>query len=107
MTPILRLTLNCPDRATAERIATALIESRLVAAANLHADITSIYHWRGQVVTATEVPLVLITHESLWAEVSANVLRLHPYEVPPLSAQRLDLVSESYADWVSAITLRD
>ena len=50
--------INCPDRAVADRIASAAIEQRLAACANVLAPISSIYRWKGAVEQAEEVPLL-------------------------------------------------
>jgi periplasmic divalent cation tolerance protein len=100
---LVEIRINCPDRATATRIAERLVAARLAASANIGSQIDSIYHWRGAVEHATEVPLVLKTRAALFAAVAAETAALHPYEVPAITAAAID-AAPSYSDWVAAET---
>jgi len=96
--------INCPDRATAEAIAAALVAERLAACANILAPVSSTYRWKGAVERAEEVPLLLKSRASLFATLSRRVKALHPYEVPSIVATGLPLVEEDYAGWLAAET---
>lgn len=101
---VLRLLLNCPDKATAERIAAALLDAQLIACANVYPPMSSHYVWEGSLRSETEVPLILKTRTSLWTEVEASVLELHPYDVPPLIGDVMDFATADFAAWVIAVT---
>src|SRR4030095_8545236 len=75
---------NLPDRATAGKLARALVEGRLAACVNVGAAVESIYHWRGQIETASEVPLAVKTRAVLFSQVEAEIRRFHPYELPEI-----------------------
>ena len=45
-----------PDRASALGLARSLVESRLAACVSIGAPVESLYHWRGKIETAQEVP---------------------------------------------------
>ena len=92
--------VNCPDRATADRIADSCIEERLAACANIMAPIASTYHWQGNIEHAEEVPLVLKTRAGLFDALCAQIRSLHPYEVPSIVANAIELVDKEYADWL-------
>ena len=47
-----------PDRASAQALARALVEARLAACVSVGAPVESLYHWRGEIETAQEVPVV-------------------------------------------------
>ena len=96
--------INCPDRASAEAIADAVVAERLAACANILAPVSSIYRWKGAIERAEEVPLVLKSRASLFATLSRRVKALHPYEVPSIAATGLPLVEQDYADWLAAET---
>ena len=70
--------VNCPDRATAERIAAACVGDRLAACANVYAPIESLYRWKGGNERAREIPLLLKTRASLFDELCRAVKRMHP-----------------------------
>ena len=50
-----------PDRASAQALARALVEARLAACVSVGAPVESLYHWRGQIETAQEVPVAIKT----------------------------------------------
>jgi periplasmic divalent cation tolerance protein len=50
-----------PDLASAQALARALVEARLAACVSIGAPVESLYHWRGEIETAAEVPLVVKT----------------------------------------------
>jgi periplasmic divalent cation tolerance protein len=101
---VTRLLVHCPDRETARSLAAALLDARLVACANIYGEIESHYVWQGTREAETEIPLALKTRSELIPAVAAMVERLHPYDVPPIVAQRLDFVHAPYADWVAEMT---
>jgi periplasmic divalent cation tolerance protein len=99
--PFIDVWINCPDRPTAERIATAVIEQRLAACANILAPVASLYHWKGSVERAEEIPLVLKSRAALFEDLCATVRGMHPYELPSIVAMELSLVDTGYARWLS------
>jgi len=101
---ITRLLVHCPDRETARALAAALLDARLVACANIYGEIESHYVWQGTREAGTEIPLALKTRAELIPAVCAMVAELHPYDVPPIVAQRLDAVYPPYAAWVAEMT---
>lgn len=98
---------NAPDRATALKIAHALIERKLAACVNILAECTSVYRWRGEVETATEVPLLIKTRGAIYEEVEALIKSLHPYELPEIVAVRIERGWPDYLDWINAATVTE
>jgi periplasmic divalent cation tolerance protein len=95
---------NLPDRASAGKLARDLIEGRLAACVNVGAAVESIYHWRGEIETATEVPLAIKTRAVLYSKVEAAIRRFHPYELPEIVAVPITHGSPAYLDWIAAET---
>lgn len=94
---------NCPDEATADRIAEALIGARLAACANRYAPIVSLYHWQGAVAKDTEVPLLIKTRADIADRVAAELRGLHPYDVPAIL--RVPVTANAdFLDWIGAET---
>ena len=96
--------INCPEQETAQRIADACVEARLVACANIMGAIASVYRWKGEVAHDGEVALALKTRASLFDAVCEKVRELHPYEVPSIIAMELPFVDAAYAEWLEAET---
>lgn len=101
MATLLVLT-NAPDAAVAERIATALVEQRLVACVNILAPCRSVYRWQGAVHADAEVPLLIKTTAERYAEVEAAIRVLHPYELPEIIAVDIGQGLPGYLAWVAA-----
>ena len=97
-----RLVLStAPDRASAERIARSLVESRLAACVNLVPGIRSVYRWEGEVEEADEVLLVAKTTAARLEELERALVGLHPYDVPECVALDPSRVEASYLAWLA------
>jgi periplasmic divalent cation tolerance protein len=95
---------NLPDRATAIRLANALVEQKLAACVNVLAECASVYRWNGAVKNAAEVPVLIKTRAGRYAEVEAAIRSLHPYELPEIIAVPVVRGSEEYLQWVAGET---
>jgi periplasmic divalent cation tolerance protein len=95
---------NAPDRAVAARIAQGLVEQRLAACVNVLGDCTSVYRWDGTVETATEIPIIIKTRLSRYAEVESAIRKLHPYELPEIVAVPVVHGLSEYLEWVAEET---
>jgi len=93
-----------PDLASAQALARALVEARLAACVSVGASVESLYHWRGQIETATEVPVVVKTRAARYAEVEAAIRARHPYELPEILAVPVLDGFAPYLDWLAAET---
>jgi periplasmic divalent cation tolerance protein len=89
-----------PDRAAAEALAQVLIETRLAACVSIGAPVDSLYHWRGQIETAKETPVVIKTAAARYADVEAAIRARHPYELPEILAVPVTCGLAPYLGWV-------
>lgn len=93
---------TCPDAASAERLAEALVGERLAACVNVLPGVRSVYRWQGSIERADEVVLLIkTTHDRLDA-LAARVRALHPYELPELVAVEAAGGLPDYLAWVAA-----
>jgi periplasmic divalent cation tolerance protein len=95
---------HLPDRATALALARALVEERLAACVNIGTQVDSLYHWRGEIETAQEVPLAIKTTPSRYAALEAAIRARHPYELPEIVAVPITAALTEYLDWIDAET---
>jgi len=77
-----------------------LVREGLVAGGTVVPGTTSIYRWRGEVVTSTEALVVLKLAADRFTAVEARLIPEHPYEVPELVAIPIAAAHGAYLDWL-------
>lgn len=93
-----------PDRESAEKLARHVVEQRLAACANVLAECTSSYRWRGKLEAAREVPVMIKTTRARYAELERAIQETHPYELPEVVAVPVAAGLERYLDWIDSET---
>jgi periplasmic divalent cation tolerance protein len=93
-----------PERGAAEALARELLATRLAACIQIGATAQSLYHWRGEIETATEIPLAIKTRTGLYPRVEEAIRRHHPYELPEIVAVPITYGLPAYLDWIAAET---
>jgi len=93
------------SREAAEKLASSLLEKRLIACVNLF-PIDSIYRWEGRIERGKEVVSLFKTRDTLWEDVKRHVEAVHPYKTPCIL--RIDAAAnEAFGDWVDGETHPD
>lgn len=105
--PVHLLLSTCPDRASAERIARALVEDGLAACVTQLPGARSSYLWQGVLEQAEEIQLLIKTPRSRLQAAIARLVELHPYELPEALAVEASAGLPAYLDWVRAQTAED
>ena len=98
---------NLPDRDAALALANALVERRLAACVNVLVGCHSGYRWQGSIESADEVPVLIKTRESLYAQVEQTIRELHPYDLPEVVALPIAAGLGAYLDWIGGETTPD
>jgi periplasmic divalent cation tolerance protein len=94
-----------PERAGAEALVRELLEARLAACVQIGAMVQSLYHWRGQIETAEEIPIAIKTRAELYPRVEEAIRRRHPYELPEIVAVPITCGLRDYLNWIAAETV--
>ena len=97
---ILVVFCTAPDEAVAERLATGLVETGLVACVNVIPGVRSFYEWKGSLEKSDELQLIIKTRQRRFGELQTWIKSNHPYDVPELVALRAAEVNRPYAEWV-------
>jgi len=95
---------SLPDHERALALARSLVKGRLAACVNVGAPVESMYHWRGEIETAREVPVVIKTRRSSYDAVEAAIVAVHPYELPEIIAVPVIHGLAGYLDWIGTET---
>ncbi|MBW6519485.1 MAG: divalent-cation tolerance protein CutA [Desulfoarculaceae bacterium] len=96
----LLITTTFESRSDGEKMATALLEKRLIACAQITGPACSSYWWQGKIVSSEEYLLVMKSDESRYDELEQLILALHPYETPEIVATVIIHLSEDYRRWL-------
>ncbi len=100
MADLLEVRVACPDAATAQSIADALVAERLAACVQVLGEMTSTFAWQGRLHRDPEVLLLAKTTTASFDALAARVDELHPYETPEVLALTVTHALPRYAAWV-------
>ncbi|MFM6930560.1 MAG: divalent-cation tolerance protein CutA [Bdellovibrio sp.] len=94
--------IPCPNKESAEKIASTLLNEKVIGCANIIPGMTSMYWWEGKIETSSEYILILKTLESSDARknLESRVKELHPYSVPCLMALPVASINPEYKNWL-------
>ncbi len=101
MTVDLAIVSTAIDPMSAEALATAVVERRLAACAQVTAPITSTYRWQGNVEHATEVLVVCKTTTAAATALVDEIAARHPYDVPEIVVTPVLHSNAAYRAWVN------
>ena len=93
-----------PQREAAESLARELLAARLAACIHIGATVRSLYHWRGEIETADEVPVAIKTRAALYSRLEAAIRASHPYELPEIVAVSITHGLPAYLEWIATET---
>jgi periplasmic divalent cation tolerance protein len=99
-TDVVILLSTFPDQKAARAATCALVEESLVACGNLVPGVESIYTWKGNVETSTEVLVVFKTTMQRADEAMLRLRGLHPYDVPEILRIGVEDGWPDYLQWV-------
>lgn len=99
-TQVVAAYLTFPDEETAGKVARALVQQRVAACVNLLPAGTSVYRWKGEVLTEPEVVALAKTTRAQLPRLIEAVKQLHPYEVPAVVAYPAMGGLADYLAWV-------
>ena len=101
---VLLVVTNLPDRASAEKLADALVEGRVAACVNILAPCRSVYRWKGALQRDEEHPVLAKSTADRYPALEALIRANHPYELPEIVAVPVERGLPAYLDWVAAET---
>lgn len=106
MSGIVFLYVTAPNAETAARLARALVEEKLAACVNIHAEMRSVYEWEGKIEIGLETPLIVKTTDAAATAARDRIVEIHPYGEPCVAALPVatDGSSASFLDWIRTAT---
>lgn len=101
--PLIEIRINCPNPWVGDAISARILNEHLAAAVNRVGAFSS-YHWDGIEKSRDEIVLLAKTRASLFGAVAELADRMHPYEVPSITATDIVYTTEAYRAWVLSET---
>ena len=89
-----------PKLKEAKSVCEKLINEKLIACANIHPEMVSMYKWKGELEIGDEVSAILKTSPAKLSDLVHRLREIHPYEVPCITVLGTHFVNEEYSDWL-------
>ncbi|MEP4890894.1 MAG: divalent-cation tolerance protein CutA [Aliiglaciecola sp.] len=93
---------TCPTKKQAEKIASELVNLKLAACVQISQPISSFYHWEDEVVTDSEMHLIIKTMSNKVEDAFKLTLSMHPYDVPQWVIIDSASASDAYLNWIKS-----
>ena len=100
MTEWSQVTTTWPDRAAADRAASAIVAERLAACAQVVGPVASTYWWEGSTEQSEEWYCHFKTTGARLPALQRRIRELHPYEVPEIIAVPIVAGDDAYLEWI-------
>ncbi|MDX1346452.1 MAG: divalent-cation tolerance protein CutA [Sedimenticolaceae bacterium] len=91
---------TCPDRVTAGKLASELVERSLAACVNILPGVESVYRWQGVIERSDEILLLIKSDTAHFGALEDTISNLHPYEVPEILAVPVEAGHQPYLEWI-------
>jgi len=90
-----------PDAEIARRISNELVSERFAACANIFPSVESIYRWKENIESATEILVFFKVSEDRQTAFQDKLRSLHPYDVPEIIFIPVASGLPEYLRWVA------
>lgn len=90
--------ITCKNKKEAVKISMHLLKKRLIACSNMF-PISSLYWWKGKIVSDNEFVILAKTSEKNFKKVEREVKKIHSYEIPAILKIKAD-ANKEYMGWV-------
>ncbi|MFH1199172.1 MAG: divalent-cation tolerance protein CutA [Candidatus Omnitrophota bacterium] len=94
--------VTCASFEEAQKIASGLVEKKLVACVNIIDKVSSLFWWDGKVDRAQEVLLIMKSKRTKMNQIIKTVKSGHSYKVPEIIALPIIAGYKPYLEWIDA-----
>ena len=101
---VLVILVTAINQKEAVRIGEEMVNERLAACVNIIPRIQSIYRWKGKVIKAQEVLLILKSTRPRYRALEKAIRAMHTYEIPEIIALPVKGGLDQYIGWVRSET---
>jgi periplasmic divalent cation tolerance protein len=103
--PYIIILITAKNKKEAIKIARGLLESKLIACANIIEGVQSLFWWEGRMDASNETMLILKTKKASFYKISAQVKSLHSYQTPEIIALPIVNGSKEYLSWIASCVI--
>jgi periplasmic divalent cation tolerance protein len=96
---IIMVYITCKDGEEARKIATYLIDNKLIACANIF-PINSLYKWENKLEDTKEMVIIAKSIKEKFKEIEREVKKMHSYKAPCIVMIEISESNKDYLDWV-------
>lgn len=93
--------MTAGSKEEAQKIAAALVTSKLAACVNILSNMNSVYFWDGKVQDDNEVVMIAKTTQANVPELTEKVKSLHSYDCPCIVAFPAAGGHQPFLDWIA------
>ncbi|MFC7291585.1 divalent-cation tolerance protein CutA [Hirschia litorea] len=104
MANILLIRINCPDDRCAAAIGETLIVKKLAGCVNIDGPVEAVYMWEDELVREDEWVVWAKAPQDNYSKIEAEVIDMHPHEIPAILALPCIESNARYADWLTTNT---
>ena len=94
--------MTAGSKKEAQKIAAALVTSKLAACVNILDNMNSVYFWDGEVQNGTEVVVIAKTTQARVPELIEKAKSLHSYDCPCIVTLGVEDGHQPFLDWIAA-----
>ncbi len=95
------LYITTASREEALGIAHTLLSERLIACANIHDHVTSMYRWQGDIEHSQEAVIFAKTRSALVPRVTQRVKALHSHQTPCIINMHIADGNPAFLSWIA------
>ncbi len=95
--------VTCKDDTEARSLASKIVHEKLGACVQMN-PVVSVYTWKGQVQTETEIRLTIKTRTALYPALESFIQKHHSYEVPQILEVPISRGLTEFLDWIDQTT---
>jgi periplasmic divalent cation tolerance protein len=89
------------SKSNADLLVESLLESGLIACANIYSNVNSIYKWQGDLEKNDEFVIIMKTKNDNYLEIEKLILAKHAYTCPAILQIPIMNINAAYKDWLA------
>lgn len=94
--------ITFPNKKEALKVGEILVKEKLATCVNVIPNVKSIFYWKNKLERSNEVILIAKVSERNYEKLEKRVKELHSYEVPCITALKVEKGYKKFVEWVES-----